>query len=82
MDEPYNFKPGERVTSSIMGYYYGVPGTIIGESLANLEGKRSYRIRLDSGRIISLRYDLIRRLEPDLEADLWMDPGEDPEEEE
>lgn len=64
MSDPYEFKPGEKVTSNIMGYYYGVPGTITGRSIVNLEGKRSYRIQLDSGKIISLQYDYIRRMQP------------------
>ena len=64
MSDPYKFKPGEKVTSNIIGYYYGVPGTITGKATVNLEGKRSYRIQLDSGKIISLQYDYIRRIQP------------------
>lgn len=75
------FRPGERVTSLIIGYHQGTPGTITGEPLRNLAGKMSYRVQLDSGKTIILQAEYIERLTQEPEPGLYYpDIEEDPEE--
>lgn len=58
-----SFSPGDRVTSTIAGYYMGIPGKIIGPNQAQYGYGRIYTIELVIGKRIALREQHIERLE-------------------
>lgn len=49
------FKPNDRVKSRVMGYYYGLPGTIRGLSNVQYDNCLRYVIDLDIGKAITLK---------------------------
>lgn len=59
------FERGNRVTSKIAGFYYGLPGRILGASQIQYGGSRIYIVELDAGKRISLPEHHIRKLDTD-----------------
>lgn len=61
------FRRGERVASNVCGFYYGLPGRIIGPSQAQYDYYRRFIIELDIGKRISLPAHQIRKIDAEPE---------------
>lgn len=44
------YKTGDRVKSNLMGYYYGLPGTVLIRKINPINGHPRYKIALDIGK--------------------------------
>lgn len=47
-------KSGDKVTSNILGYYYGVPGTVFKEAQMQYGKHMIYEVQLDNGKKVKL----------------------------
>ena len=64
------FNNGDKVTSNLRGYYYGIPGEITNPAKIQNDHFKKYVIELKTGQKITLPENLIKRLDT---------PAEDPE---
>lgn len=56
------FEAGEKVTSAVYGYYFGVPGIIIEPAQWQYGSIRRFVVELDTGIRIVLRADWMQKI--------------------
>lgn len=60
-----DFKVGDRVTSTILGYYTGIMGTILKKAQFQYQRNTEYIVKLDTGTTIRLATNGMKKINYD-----------------
>lgn len=54
---------GDRVASTVAGFYLGIPATVLRRSQVQTGFSKRYDIELDTGKVLSMETNKLERLE-------------------